>query len=115
VPRVLGANDSTIANSANDNYDTITDNVIRSAAEIFLNDTTAKDVIGSIKLLPTFNSSDFYTDQNATLGYEPKIPDYITLTSMIFCIAIMCLGVIGNTMVSEKGETASGLLDYMCA
>lgn len=31
----------------------------------------------------------------------PQIPDYIRYTSMVFCIAIMCLGVIGNIMVSR--------------
>lgn len=30
----------------------------------------------------------------------PQIPDYIRYTSMVFCIAIMCLGVIGNIMVN---------------
>lgn len=30
----------------------------------------------------------------------PQIPDYIRYTSMVFCIVIMCLGVIGNIMVS---------------
>lgn len=30
----------------------------------------------------------------------PQIPEYIRATSMVFCIIIMCLGVIGNIMVS---------------
>lgn len=30
----------------------------------------------------------------------PQIPAYIRNTSMVFCIVIMCLGVIGNIMVS---------------
>lgn len=30
----------------------------------------------------------------------PEIPNYIRYTSMVFCIVIMCLGVIGNIMVS---------------
>ncbi|XP_041788222.1 growth hormone secretagogue receptor type 1-like isoform X2 [Anopheles merus] len=29
----------------------------------------------------------------------PQIPEYIRATSMVFCIIIMCLGVIGNVMV----------------
>ncbi|KAL1378052.1 hypothetical protein pipiens_000569, partial [Culex pipiens pipiens] len=29
----------------------------------------------------------------------PQIPEYIRATSMVFCIIIMCLGVIGNIMV----------------
>ncbi|KAG5679840.1 hypothetical protein PVAND_009377 [Polypedilum vanderplanki] len=91
--------DTIIENSDNDkdNYDIITENVIRAAAEFFLTNNTVKDVNGNIKLLPSINSTDFYVDQNTT--YEPKIPEYITLTSMIFCIAIMCTGVIGNLMV----------------
>lgn len=33
--------------------------------------------------------------------YEiPQIPAYIRITSMVLCILIMCLGVIGNIMVS---------------
>lgn len=33
-------------------------------------------------------------------GDVPQIPNYIRYTSMVFCILIMCLGVIGNVMVS---------------
>lgn len=32
-------------------------------------------------------------------GYYPVFPSYIRNTSMIFCVIIMCLGVIGNVMV----------------
>lgn len=32
----------------------------------------------------------------------PQIPAYIRNTSMVFCIVIMCLGVIGNIMVSDQ-------------
>jgi hypothetical protein len=76
------------------------------AAELFLNGTTSttQDANGNLKLLPSFNSTDFYADQNASFNYEPKIPEYITLTSMVFCIAIMCLGLIGNIMVNEGRE-----------
>lgn len=42
--------------------------------------------------------------RNATIvvdsGIIPEIPNYIRYTSMVFCILIMCLGVIGNVMVS---------------
>lgn len=34
----------------------------------------------------------------------PEIPAYIRNTSMIFCVVIMCLGVIGNIMVSFDWE-----------
>lgn len=50
-------------------------------------------------------SSLFDTMQqvNGTTTSEqtPQIPAYIRNTSMVFCIVIMCLGVIGNIMVSE--------------
>lgn len=38
---------------------------------------------------------------NNDTKYEPQIPEYIRTTSMVFCIAIMCLGVVGNIMVSS--------------
>lgn len=38
--------------------------------------------------------------QNATVHDIPQIPAYIRTTSMVFCITIMLLGVIGNLMVS---------------
>ncbi|GLV44402.1 ETHR [Carabus blaptoides fortunei] len=37
------------------------------------------------------------SDQNDT--YSPVIPTYIRNTSIVFCVIIMCLGVIGNIMV----------------
>lgn len=37
---------------------------------------------------------------NATVHDIPQIPAYIRTTSMVFCITIMLLGVIGNLMVS---------------
>lgn len=37
--------------------------------------------------------------ENATERDVPQIPAYIRTTSMIFCITIMLLGVIGNLMV----------------
>lgn len=44
---------------------------------------------------------DFDYNSNHT-KYEPQIPEYIRTTSMVFCVVIMCLGVIGNIMVSSK-------------
>lgn len=38
-----------------------------------------------------------FTSFNVTSS--PVIPSYIRITSMVFCIIIMCLGVIGNIMV----------------
>lgn len=43
---------------------------------------------------------DFDYGGNQT-KYEPQIPEYIRTTSMVFCVVIMCLGVIGNIMVSK--------------
>lgn len=34
-----------------------------------------------------------------TTGVEAQIPAYIRTTSMVFCVIIMCLGVVGNVMV----------------
>lgn len=38
---------------------------------------------------------------NVSNDENPQIPNYIRYTSMVFCILIMCLGVIGNVMVSQ--------------
>lgn len=40
--------------------------------------------------------------ENATERDIPQIPAYIRTTSMVFCITIMLLGVIGNLMVIRK-------------
>lgn len=39
---------------------------------------------------------------NESYSEMPQIPEYIRATSMVFCIIIMCLGVIGNIMVSRN-------------
>lgn len=59
----------------------------------------------NIKLLSSINSSislfgEYSEDLNYTSNYDPKIPNYIRYTSMVLCIFIMCLGFIGNVMVS---------------
>lgn len=41
-------------------------------------------------------------DTSSSGGGIPQIPAYIRNTSMVFCIVIMCLGVIGNIMVSDS-------------
>ncbi|KAL1506200.1 hypothetical protein ABEB36_005602 [Hypothenemus hampei] len=42
----------------------------------------------------------FNASYNSTIEYgNPVFPTYIRTTSMVFCIIIMCLGVIGNVMV----------------
>uniref|UniRef100_A0A336MUN8 CSON007190 protein n=1 Tax=Culicoides sonorensis TaxID=179676 RepID=A0A336MUN8_CULSO len=46
----------------------------------------------------TVTGNDVTSSGNADI-IIPQIPDYIRYTSMVFCIVIMCLGVIGNIMV----------------
>lgn len=48
--------------------------------------------------------------QNATVHDIPQIPAYIRTTSMVFCITIMLLGVIGNLMVSTTFNYYCSLL-----
>lgn len=69
----------------------------------FNNTSRTDSQSGDLKLYGTSSntSNDFGNEftQNQT-QYEPQIPEYIRTTSMVFCIVIMCLGVIGNIMVS---------------
>jgi hypothetical protein len=103
----LGLSTENASSDEENYYDFISENVIK-AAEYFFNGTKnlnlSSKARGNIKLLSPFNSSiihnDFDADQNATFNYELQIPEYITMTSMIFCIIIMCLGLIGNIMVN---------------
>ncbi|CAH0555245.1 unnamed protein product [Brassicogethes aeneus] len=48
-------------------------------------------------------NSDIYNDSNATSNFtdhaSPVFPSYIRTTSVVFCVIIMCLGVVGNVMV----------------
>lgn len=56
--------------------------------------------INSINSVNPFNSSIPTNATNSTLDIDyPQIPAYIRTTSMVFCIIIMCLGVVGNVMV----------------
>lgn len=50
----------------------------------------------------TFNQTISSFIKNETNYELPEIPSYIRTTSMVFCIVIMCLGVIGNVMVSAS-------------
>lgn len=61
----------------------------------------------SIKLLSTYNNSsnvpgNLSTDPNANNYEQLQIPDYIRTTSIIFCVVILCLGLIGNIMVNSR-------------
>lgn len=77
--------------------------------ELLLNLTHARDAnftsaSENIKLLSPLNNQsafgNFSADQNSS-NYDPPphIPDYIRTTSIVFCVVILCLGLIGNIMV----------------
>lgn len=56
--------------------------------------------ITTINSIISINSSIPTNATNSTLDIDyPQIPAYIRTTSMVFCIIIMCLGVVGNVMV----------------
>ncbi|KAJ0170935.1 hypothetical protein K1T71_013707 [Dendrolimus kikuchii] len=55
------------------------------------------DLVPNSNFEKNFSNSTFGVSENFTESAE--IPYYIKATSMSFCIAIMCLGVIGNVMV----------------
>ncbi|CAH1118947.1 unnamed protein product [Phaedon cochleariae] len=61
-----------------------------------LNTTTSHYLYTSSAVVDVYNGSNV---TNATEGMYPVFPSYIRTTSMVFCIVIMCLGVIGNVMV----------------
>ena len=95
--------------TANQSRNLFSDKVIK-ATEFILNLTHVKDVnftsaSENIKLLSPLNSSgihgNFSVDQNIS-NYEPRIPDYIRTTSIVFCVIILCLGLIGNIMVNSR-------------
>lgn len=83
-------------------------NMISSIVTLAANTTVILDLN-----LNTTPSNYLYTpssaiDVNASANFSlssyrnssgPVIPSYIRTTSMVFCIIIMCLGVIGNIMV----------------
>lgn len=45
------------------------------------------------------NSNNNVSNTSDLMSAPPVFPSYIRTTSMVFCIIIMCLGVIGNVMV----------------
>lgn len=70
-----------------------------------LNDTAPSAALEVAGIISTTSATAFYNSSaqiNGTVGEEniPQIPAYIRNVSMVFCIVIMCLGVIGNIMVS---------------
>lgn len=85
--------------------------VITQATEILYNLTYGRDANDAsfsenLKLLPSLSNSssahgDLTTYSNAS-HYVPSIPDYIRTTSIIFCVVILCLGLIGNIMVNSR-------------
>ncbi len=81
----------------------ITSNIIEftlnSTDHFYNNNHNNSSFSDNYKLL--VNNANVSTDgNNNDTKYEPQIPEYIRTTSMVFCIAIMCLGVVGNIMVS---------------
>ncbi|XP_072388543.1 growth hormone secretagogue receptor type 1 isoform X2 [Diabrotica undecimpunctata] len=61
-----------------------------------INATTSNYLYTPSASYDIFNASNV---TNFTEGIYPVFPSYIRTTSMVFCIIIMCLGVIGNVMV----------------
>nr|UDO48202.1 ecdysis triggering hormone receptor isoform A [Colaphellus bowringi] len=60
------------------------------------NATTSNYLYTPVASIDIYNSSNV---TNTTDGIYPVFPSYIRTTSMVLCIIIMCLGVIGNVMV----------------
>lgn len=82
------------------------------ATEFILNFTNVKDgnftgSSESIKLPFPLNNSgihgNFSVDQNASNSVL-EIPEYIRTTSIVFCVVILCLGLIGNIMVNSRKD-----------
>uniref|UniRef100_A0A6P7FBU7 Growth hormone secretagogue receptor type 1-like isoform X2 n=1 Tax=Diabrotica virgifera virgifera TaxID=50390 RepID=A0A6P7FBU7_DIAVI len=73
--------------------------VFNSTPSIYVTDinaTTSNYLYTPSASYDIFNASNV---TNFTEGIYPVFPSYIRTTSMVFCIIIMCLGVIGNVMV----------------
>jgi hypothetical protein len=90
--------------------DSFSNKVIRTT-EFIANFTLAHNssLSEDIKLLvpPSSNISgsgngNYTLSSNATTSLEPQIPDYIRTTSIVFCVVILCLGLIGNIMVNKS-------------
>ncbi|VEN46780.1 unnamed protein product, partial [Callosobruchus maculatus] len=60
------------------------------------NETTFSYLYTLSSDLPNATNASNYSD---TSHVTPVFPAYIRTTSMVFCVLIMCLGVIGNVMV----------------
>lgn len=91
-----------------------TNDTLFKVTEFLLNLTHVKDenftsASENIKLLSPLNNQsvhgNFSADQNSSGDYEPPhIPEYIRTTSIVFCIVILCLGLIGNIMVNSRKD-----------
>lgn len=70
--------------------------VLNATGQVFENEfiNGSGSISGSTHAGTSINSS-----YNESYSEMPQIPEYIRATSMVFCIIIMCLGVIGNIMV----------------
>lgn len=93
--------------SSNSSQNDVNSTKIFAPTESGANDTMAIlakaigiTTINSIDSINSSNSSIPTNATNSTLDIDyPQIPEYIRTTSMVFCIIIMCLGVVGNVMV----------------
>lgn len=94
-------------------YDNLFASKVIKATEFLLNltsyvrDENFTSASENIKLLSPLNNNsahgNFSVDQNIS-NYEPHIPEYIRTTSIVFCVVILCLGLIGNIMVNSRKE-----------
>nr|QBH70335.1 ecdysis triggering hormone receptor isoform A [Leptinotarsa decemlineata] len=75
-------------------FTTISSLNITSAID--LNTTTSHYLYTPSSSIDIYNNSNV---TNTTDGMYPVFPSYIRTTSMVLCVIIMCLGVIGNVMV----------------
>lgn len=73
----------------------VTQTTLNTLSPVYANGTTTNYLYSTIDFVPN-NYTNFY--ENDTVD-KPVFPAYIRNTSMVFCVIIMCLGVIGNIMV----------------
>lgn len=98
--------------SSNTNHNNNNNNIIDSHGNV----TTTSSIAATISVNSVINGGNVSSElslyglhhngtaiagviQDTTNYVVPEIPNYIRYTSMVFCIVIMCFGVIGNIMV----------------
>lgn len=74
-----------------------------SSATILLDQNTLTPISNYLytptSTIDVVNATTNTTNQFNESSYHPVFPAYIRTTSMVLCIVIMCLGVVGNVMV----------------